>query len=113
MKESRPKSEDELRARLEELKLEYEVARLGLEKGGRAVNLAFVSGIITLAFGAITFITAGVAYLSGSQFIVIVLILALSLIIYFSFIFGRVARLRAEITKTKKSLEISSGDKVR
>ncbi|WP_170826592.1 hypothetical protein [Alteromonas confluentis] len=35
------------------------------------------------------------------------------LVIYFSFVFGRAAKVKVEITKTKKLIEIASAENVR
>lgn len=51
--------------------------------------------------------------MSGQQLVILFALMIFGLVIYFSFIFGRAAKLRLEITKTKKSLEVSSGDNVR
>ncbi|HLF82604.1 MAG TPA: hypothetical protein VI837_00350 [Blastocatellia bacterium] len=72
-----------------------------------------ISGILTLVIGIGGAVYVGRDVLSGTHIVIIFGILAASVVIYFSFVFGRAARLRAEITKTKKLIEVVSGDKVR
>jgi hypothetical protein len=49
----------------------------------------------------------------GIHVVMLVLTVAAALIMFSSFVFGRAARIKAEISKTKKQLEMVAGDKVR
>ena len=107
------RTREDLEVRLEELRHEYDLAKTALVKGGFMTMGAFASGLATLGIGLYAFIQKGEGFLSGNHFVFIFLILAFSLVIYFSFVFGRQAKLKAEISKTKKLLEMSSGESVR
>ena len=48
-----------------------------------------------------------------AEFVAIFGILASAIIVYFAFVFGRSARIKAEIAKEKKRLEVEVGRKVR
>jgi hypothetical protein len=113
MVDNRTMTEPELKARLEELRHDYDLSRTALIKGGYITYAAFASALATIGMGLYAFLQKGEGFLNGSHFIAIFLILAASLIIYFSFVFGRQAKLRAEISRTKKLLEVSSGESVR
>lgn len=106
-------SSDELKAKLDELRMEYDLARTGLTKGIFATGSAIVAGLISLGGGLYAFVKKGPGFLSGIHLVFIFAIMAAALVIYFAFVFGRTARVRAEINETKKLLEISAGEKVR
>ena len=97
-------SEQELRLRLEHLREEYKLARQGL-----------FGGLITsgMAIVALT-ITAGIKIgFMGSSYVWLVLIAASAIVIYFAFVFGRIASIRTKITKTQLSLNIVAGQNAR
>ncbi|WP_235582381.1 hypothetical protein, partial [Rhizobacter sp. Root16D2] len=50
--------------------------------------------------------------LTGSA-VLLVLIMAAGLVVYFSFVFGRTAKIKLEISKTKQQIEIASGDQAK
>jgi DNA-binding Lrp family transcriptional regulator len=106
-------SATELKARLKELEREYELAREGLRSGFYKTAMAMVSGLVSLGVAAFVFVSRGPGFIDGWQLIVIFGIMAVALVIYYSFVFGRSAKLRAEISKTKKLIEVSSGENVR
>jgi hypothetical protein len=113
MSKAKPLSKKELEIRLKELEHEYELARAGLAKGIWATGGAMLSGLLSLAIAVIALIWTGKEFLTGTHLVIIFFILAAAIVIYFSFVFGRTSRIRAEISETKKMLEMSSGDKVR
>ena len=103
----------ELHARLKELEEEYRLAQAGLAKGMVGTLGAMVSGLATLGAALVAFLVSGPGFLSGTHLVIIFATLAAAVILYFSFVFGRTARLRAAITKTKKEIELSTGERVR
>lgn len=113
MADTRPMTKEELKARLEELRHEYDLSRTALIKGSLMTFAAIGSGLTTLVIGLFAFLKRGEGFLTGNHIVAIFLILAFSLIIYFSFVFGRQVKLRAEISRTKNLLEMSSGESVR
>ncbi|MCX5643536.1 MAG: hypothetical protein NTZ17_02450 [Phycisphaerae bacterium] len=106
-------SKEELELHLKGLEREYELARLGMIKGQGATRMGVAGALVTTVLSFTAFFLTGKSLLTGTHLVIIVLIIAASLVIFSSFVFGRAARIRAEISKTKKSLEIVSGDKVR
>ncbi len=107
------KSKSEIEVRLEELEYEYSLAKTGLLKGGFATVLAFLAGIMSLGAALYAFLKKGPGFISGNHLIVMFALMIGALIVYFSFVFGRAAKLKMDIRKQKKLLEISSGDNVR
>lgn len=106
-------TKEELKIRLKELEKEYELANRGIELGRIKTNMAMISGLVTLFVALAAFLVAGSGFLSGNHLVIIFGMLIAALVIYYSFVFGRSAKVRMEISKTKKLLEISSGEKVR
>ena len=103
------RSKEEIDAHLEELKMEYELARTGLLKGA-FFSVLLIFGAL-FSFGVVTFGNQSVV--SGNHLVLIYAIIAAGLIVYFAFVFGRVTKLKAEFTQKKKSIEVNAGDKVR
>jgi len=99
--------------RLRELELEYELARLGLRKSLTGALLAASYGLMSLLALAVVLVMTGVQLFGGNQLVAIFGILALAVIIYFVIVFGRTARIQAEIGKEKQRLEVEIGKKVR
>lgn len=114
---SAPKSKKpritELEIRLRELEKEYELATMGLSGGLKTVNSAILGVVATTAAAILAPVVAGVIWLSGTQLVIMIGILASSFVIYFALVFGRAARIKAEISETRKLLEIEAGKKVR
>jgi nitrate/nitrite transporter NarK len=108
-----PMSKKELELRLKELEHEYALARAGLTMGIWGAGGVMLSGLATMILALIPIIVVGKMFLSGTHLVIIFFILAAAVVIFFSFVFGRTAKIRAEISETKKLLELSSGDKVR
>lgn len=107
----------ELEARLNTLN--HELSMAGLSQGLRMALAAGLSGLITIIIAFIGFVIAlssstgkGVQFISGWQIVAIIGIFVAGLIIYFAFVFGRRARIKAEISQTIKQLEIEAGEKV-
>ena len=103
----------ELHLKLETLEKEYELARMGMVKGLSAMIIAFIGVLLTvsMAFGLKFY--SDRELLSGTHIVIIILILAFGLIAFSSLVFGRAARLRAQISETKKEIELITGEKVR
>src|SRR6185369_5156411 len=112
-KQSLSKRELEIRVRELENEYAYTLSLAGLGKGMITTIMAMVSGLLTLIAALIAFLWSGPGFLSGTHLVIIFGILAAAIIIYFSFVFGRAAKIRAEISETKKLIEVSSGDKAR
>ena len=113
----RPKSSnDELEARLEELeKLEAEYWKLAMAGLGKGLIFSFGGFIMIIALVVIALlaiIRTGIALLTGNHLVAIIGILFAFLLLYFAFVFGRVAKIRAEISKTKKQIEVEAGESV-
>lgn len=98
--------------RLRELELEYALATRGLNKGYPATFIAMLS-TITVFLTSAALNAIGKALLTGNQIVFIIGIVAGSIIIYFAFVFGRAAKIKAQITKEKQELQIEAGKKVR
>lgn len=103
----------ELELKLTELEKEYELARKGMFWGPIMAILSLIAGLMCLGGALYAFLEKRPGFLSGTHLVIFYLIMAFALIIYFSFVFGRRAKLKAQITKTKKLLEMSSGERVR
>ena len=107
-------NKDEQEARLQHLEREYALATLGLNKlSERGLPLVILGILGTVIAGIIPLIWVGRTFLSGTHIVIIVGIVAASLMMYCAFVFGRAARIRAEISRTKKMLDIEAGDSVR
>lgn len=105
-------SKSELKLKLREFDHEYDLARAGLAKGMFATGGALLCGLSTLASALYAFVTVGPGFLSGENLVLIFEMMIAALVIYFSFVFGRAAKIRMEISK-KKLIEISSAENVR
>ena len=107
------KTEAEVRARLKELEHEYEheIVKMGLIKGLNSVLATIIALILTIIASLIPIIFVGREFMSGTHVVIIVALVIVGVLGYFFLLFGRVGRLRAEITSTKKLLEIVQGQK--
>ena len=90
-----------MKTRLKELQHEYTLAHEGLTKGFKGTTGAMISVSITLIVALIGFLITGSGFLSGNHIVIIFGILAATVIVYFSFVFGRAAKLHAEIQKQR------------
>lgn len=99
--------------KLRELEMEYELATKGLTKGLPATFAVMLSGLMTLLGVAVVLVLTGETLLTGNQLVMIFGILATAVIIYFAFVFGRAARIKAQINKEKKEFEVAAGKMVR
>ena len=105
--------QDTDKLKLAELEAEYELAKVGLHKGIFAALVAIFAGLISFGGALYAFIEKGPGFMSGQELVILFGLMIFGLVIYFSFVFGRAAKLRLEISETKKSLEMSSGENVR
>jgi len=96
-----------------ELELEHKLAYNGLIKGMKAASAAMLSGFFTLMASGVVLIVSNKELLTGIQLVLIFAILATAIIIYFAFVFGRAAKIKVEISKEKKKLEVDSGKTTR
>jgi hypothetical protein len=94
---------------LAELEQQYELMRLGLTKGGFAMGAALVGGLATLGAALFAYLKRGAGFLTGNQIVMLCGLLVAGLLIYFSFVFRRLLRLRMEISKTKAQFDMTSG----
>ena len=67
---------------------------------------------MTLLASAVVLVMTGKTFINGNQLVLIFGILATAVIIYFAFVFGRAARIKAKIEKEKKELHIEVGRKI-
>jgi len=107
------KTKEELELRLKVLEKEYELSNRGMEVGHAKTGMAMLSGLITLGAALAAFLFKGEGFISGTHLVIIFSLLIGGLVIYYSFVFGRSAKIRMEISETKKALEIMSGENVR
>jgi len=78
-----------------------------------ATGGALISGLATLAAALYAFVAVGPGFLSGDNLVFIFGMMIAALVIYFSFVFGRAAKIRMEVSKTKKLIELASAENVR
>ena len=103
----------ELKVELRKLELEYELAKEGLRMSKRYFPMATLSGMIILALAFIAFMTTDREFLTGNQLIVLLSILSVALLVYYSYAFGRIMKVKAKISKTEKKIEIEVGNRAR
>lgn len=103
----------ELEVELKRLEHEYELAKKGLRMSKRYAPMAMISGLVCLALAFIAFMTTNREFLTGNQLIVIFTILSMAILIYYSYIFGRIVKFKAKISETEKEIEIEVGKGVR
>lgn len=104
----RPKSE-----KLLELEMEYELAKRGLAEGIRATFAAMLSAGFTFLALIIVTVMGITPLLTGHQLVIIFGILAVAVILYFALVFGRAAKIKAQISKEKKEVQVELGKRVR
>lgn len=106
-------SKNELEIRLRELEKEYELATRGLNAEFAMMRLAMLLVVILLLFGGLSLIPVIKEWISGFQVVIIIVVSIVSVLAYFALVFGRAARIQAELSETKKPIEIEIGKKVR
>jgi CheY-like chemotaxis protein len=104
---------DQLQLQLTRLEREYELAKMGLGKSQAATGMGVVSVLVTMLLAFSASMWGARNFLSGTNIVVIVAIVAVALVAYAAMIFGRAARLKARMTATEKELEMVLGDDVR
>ncbi len=82
-------------------------------KGGFLVIYGIIGAGLSLLAGLIAFLKAGPGFLSGTHLTIIFVVMIFAFIIYFAYVFGRAAIIKAEMNDTKHKLEISAGEDVR
>lgn len=97
-------SKQEALLRLEHLREEYKLARGGLF-GGLATSGMAIIGLTVTAGGKVAAL--------GNSYVWVVLIAACAIVIYFAFVFGRIARIKAKINTTEMDLEMEAGQSSR
>jgi hypothetical protein len=100
------KEQKELEIQLRHLEEEYSLAKSGL-RGGLITSTIAILGVI-FSFSTAS---AKMQILSGNNLVAIVGIVAAAIVIYFSFVFRRLAAVKLEISKTKIALEMGSSGK--
>ncbi len=110
---ARKPSKAELEAHLRELEREYELARMGLARGFITALAGMLGVVVTTLAALVPVLVLSREWISGLHLVAIIGILATALVIYFAFVFGRAARIQAEISQTKKRLDVEVGRKVR
>ena len=107
------KVNDQKQRRRSQLEHEYWLAQQGLDKVIVLTIIVCLVAMATLGGALYAFVSRGEGFLSGYQLVLIFLILVGALIVYLSFIFGRVATLKARISDTERDIELSVGEDVR
>ena len=102
-----------LRLKLKRLEEEYRLAHLGLAKGMFSAFGAMGCFLSTFGIAIFGKWLSGDSILRGIHLVVIAVILASAIIMYFSFVFGRRSRLSAEISETKSKIEMIAGENER
>jgi CheY-like chemotaxis protein len=110
---TRSERASELQLRLKQLEYEYELSRQGMAKGQLATILAITGAGLTVTLAFLSSMFGKREFLSGSNIVVIIVAMVLALLGFASLVFGRAARLRGLVSKTKKELEITLGERVR
>lgn len=72
------------------------------------IFMVLVWGLCLLWAAFSAFVEKGEGFLSGHHLVALVAIVAVAFVAYFSFVFRRTTKLRAEISETKKLLEMTS-----
>lgn len=98
--------------KLKELEAQYKFAMLGLMKGGFVAVATIMAALITFGGVLNAFVDKGSSFMSGKQLVILYGVLVLGLIIYLSLVFFRAVKLRLKISKTKKSIHVSSSENV-
>ena len=104
---------DQLRLRLRHLELEYGLANAGLEKTRFATITVSVVAVLVTGMGFVASMWGKREFLSGTNVVAIGVVAAVGLLAFASLVFGRSFKLRSQISKTKKELEIVLGESVR
>ena len=95
----------ELEFKLRRLEEEYSLAKTGLKGGLLSATFAIFAVVASLVLP-----TAKMQILSGNNIVAIVGIVAAAIIIYFSFVYKRIAAVKLKISKTKIALDMGSGE---
>lgn len=98
----------ELEIKLRHLEEEYALSRAGL-RGGLITSTIAIVGVIA----SFVVPSAKMDILSGNNLVAIVGIVAAAIIIYFSFVYRRLAAVKLEISKTRIALEMGSSGKAK
>jgi hypothetical protein len=99
----------ELRAKLTELENEHQLAREGLNLGGKKTVFGFVGAMASLFVASGVFIYSGKEFISGTQLVIMFATIVVGLVAYYSFVFRRISKIKLEISKNKQLLEIETG----
>ncbi len=100
LKEKNEGRSKEKELRLKELELEYELAKSGLKYG----LIFFPIALVALIVGPLFKGKAGL--ISGDVIIWMVGFAVVGFVFYFSFVFRRITKIKANISEEKKQLEI-------
>ena len=108
---------EELERRRERLSQEYELARSGLATGRFSMGIGLVSAIATMlvALASIPLARAshGQALFSGTELVVLFVVMIVAIVVYFAFVFGRVLRIRVELSDVERKISIEAGESTR
>ena len=111
--EGKEELEDRHRVLMKELEQTHELKKMGLEVG-KFLGLIVVLLLFLASIGGdVSLIAVGKAYINGAEMVTIVAIVVAGFLIYFAFVFGRVASIKSKISKTEKQIVIEAGDKAK
>jgi hypothetical protein len=103
------KKSDELR----QLESEYRLATRGLAARAPRTYAAMIIGFLIFLAAALLLAATGKQLFPGWPLIWVFGIIATAVLIYYSFVYMRACKLKAEIAKEKKQLELATGKLVR
>ena len=99
------KKSDELR----QLESEYRLATRGLAARAPRTYAAMIIGFLVFLAAALLLAATGKQLFPGWPLVWVFGIIATAVLIYYSFVYRRACKLRAEIAKEKKRLQFSDG----
>ena len=81
--------------------------------GAPKTYIAMLSGFASLVVSALVLGLTGKQLLGGWQLVAVFGIIAVAIVVYYAFVFGRAFKLKGEIAREKKRLEIEAGKSIR
>ena len=103
------KKSDELR----QLEMEYKLATRGVAARAPKTYAAMIVGFSIFLISALVLAATGKQLFPGWPLVWVFGIIGTGVVIYYSFVYRRAFKLKAEIAKEKKRLELAAGKSVR